>query len=156
MSLNGLNKVLRLGGAAPKVTSAQATIIPASALPEWVKVGSMSCYVSQSNGETHTVKIKTIEERKQTVLIVFEADKRIWKRVPFSGISKTGDGMLRPVWKAPAVAAPGCAPRPVDDVAEEIIDDDVVEVIDKASASSGAKADKKTSDKRDRSRSPRR
>lgn len=74
--------------------------IPAAALPDWVEVGMRLCYVSKSNANvTHHVKVKQIEERKQTVLVVFEMDKKVWKRVPFSEISRVGEGSLRPLWK---------------------------------------------------------
>merc|ERR1719440_1160042 len=48
---------------------------------------------------THHVIVKQIEERKQTALVVFEMDKKVWKRVPFQEISKIGEGALRPLWK---------------------------------------------------------
>merc|ERR1712187_873310 len=54
-----------------------------------------------------------IEERKQTVLIIFEHDKKIWKRVPFNEISRMGDGTLRPLWKPDPVVA-SCPSRPTD------------------------------------------
>merc|ERR1712176_1441968 len=41
-----------------------------------------------------------IEENRQTVTIFFEQDKKVWKKVPFAECTKTGEGTLRPVWKA--------------------------------------------------------
>lgn len=80
--------------------------LPAAALPDWVEVGHRLCYVSKTNSNvSHHVQVKKIEERRQTVLVTFEMDKKIWKRVPFSEISRMGDGSLRPLWKPePSVA----------------------------------------------------
>mmetsp|Transcript_1785 Transcript_1785/g.5262 ORF Transcript_1785/g.5262 Transcript_1785/m.5262 type:complete len:186 (-) Transcript_1785:197-754(-) len=156
--LANLNKVLRLsGGMGSTGGSAAKMTIPAGALPDWLKVGAVCVYMSQSRGDSHRVKIKAIEERKQTVLFTFEQDKRVWKRVPFSEIRKTGDGALRPVWKetpqiatcegppikatasiAPDGGGPGTeagpigpAPAPVaciEEIAAEAVSDDDVEV----------------------------
>merc|ERR1719215_2089163 len=142
--------------------------IPAAALPDWIQVGATCVYTSKSRGDSHRVKIKSIEERKQTILFTFEQDKRIWKRVAFQEISRTGDSVLRPVWKeAPQVAscagpppeaqaeieaskagnspAMGPAKRPGAEAAE-VSDEEVVE----AGSASKAKA---AGGKRDRSRS---
>merc|ERR1719482_1717221 len=112
--MDGLNRVLRHAGAKPTPTSSKGMIIPASALPDWIEVGATVCYVSKSNSSmTHHVKVKAIEERKQTVLVVFEMDKKVWKRVPFSEINKLGDGSLRPLWK-PEPVLMSCPQRPAD------------------------------------------
>lgn len=96
--LLGLNRALRLrSGQESQV--APATRRQAASLPEWLKPSSRCCYVSKSNGSTHSVKVKKIDERQQAVTIVFEQDPRTWKKVPFSECSKLGDGTLRPVWK---------------------------------------------------------
>eukprot|EP00971_Amphidinium_carterae_P323714 6433295-Amphidinium_carterae.2 len=96
----------------------------AKVLPDWVQENARMCYVSRSNGETHHVLVKKIEQRlscnlsamwswhwfrmvadiarHKMVLIVFEKDKKIWKRVPFKDIALLGDSVLKPLWTATA------------------------------------------------------
>eukprot|EP00927_Polykrikos_kofoidii_P050573 TRINITY_DN44468_c0_g1_i1.p1 TRINITY_DN44468_c0_g1~~TRINITY_DN44468_c0_g1_i1.p1 ORF type:complete len:207 (-),score=40.06 TRINITY_DN44468_c0_g1_i1:96-716(-) len=116
--MESINRALRLNAHRSSATAARLTL-PASALPDWVEVGHRLCYISRTNKNvTHYVKVSKIEERKQTVLVVFEMDKRVWKRVPFAEISKAGDGSLRPLWKPePSVAS--CPSRPAQFVAGE-------------------------------------
>eukprot|EP00929_Paragymnodinium_shiwhaense_P090393 TRINITY_DN50583_c0_g1_i1.p1 TRINITY_DN50583_c0_g1~~TRINITY_DN50583_c0_g1_i1.p1 ORF type:complete len:188 (+),score=48.96 TRINITY_DN50583_c0_g1_i1:110-673(+) len=97
--MDSINRALRVSqrSAATTVSRMQMT---AAMLPNWIEVGHTVCYVSKSSaGMTHHVKISKIEERKQTVLVVFESNQKVWKRIPFSEISKLGDGSLRPLWK---------------------------------------------------------
>jgi len=102
-----LNRTLRLGpGRTGQENHKAGEIrIPASALPSWLETGAKCCYVSKTRGDTHSVKVLKIDSKQQTVTIVFEQDRRTWKKVPFSECAKTGDGTLRPVWKAPEQVA---------------------------------------------------
>mmetsp|Transcript_93919 Transcript_93919/g.265658 ORF Transcript_93919/g.265658 Transcript_93919/m.265658 type:complete len:222 (+) Transcript_93919:47-712(+) len=105
--MEAINRVLRKPHLRQSGASSSSRLtIPAASLPSWVEVGHTVCYVSKTNSSvTHHVKIQKIEERQQSVLIRFEIDKKVWKRVPFSEISKLGDGSLRPLWKPePAVS----------------------------------------------------
>jgi len=68
-------------------------------LPDWVQVNARLCYVSKRDGQSHHVFVKKIEQRQQMVLIFFENDRRVWKRVPFAEVNKLGDGTLKPLWK---------------------------------------------------------
>mmetsp|Transcript_22729 Transcript_22729/g.34131 ORF Transcript_22729/g.34131 Transcript_22729/m.34131 type:complete len:178 (-) Transcript_22729:133-666(-) len=113
--LNNLNKVLRLGGQTGKAPSGGSTI-PTAALPEWLKEGAVCIYTSQSRGDSHRVKVKALEERKQTVLFTFEADKRVWKRVSYME-AKGGSGALRPAWKENLQVA-GCEGPPPEMLAQ--------------------------------------
>lgn len=104
-----LNNVLRFQRGQEKLFAAP-TRIPASTLPEWLRLGARCCYVSSSGG-MHNVRVQKVDEAKQTVIIIFEEDPRNGKKVPFAEITKSGDGTLRPVWKASQQAAT-CAPPP--------------------------------------------
>eukprot|EP00928_Gymnodinium_smaydae_P037268 TRINITY_DN258_c1_g1_i1.p1 TRINITY_DN258_c1_g1~~TRINITY_DN258_c1_g1_i1.p1 ORF type:complete len:658 (+),score=161.50 TRINITY_DN258_c1_g1_i1:78-1976(+) len=69
---------------------------PGPALPEWIGVGQKLEYVNKaSNGMTMDVQVEKVEEKKKTVLVTFEKDKKVTKRVPFSEIDASGDGTLR-------------------------------------------------------------
>lgn len=107
-----LNSVLRLrrGQETQKAAGISHARIPAAALPEWLKAGTRCCYVSKTRGDTHSVKVQKIDDRHQTVTIFFEQNRQIWKKVPFSECTKTGDGTLRPVWKAPPQVATCAGP----------------------------------------------
>lgn len=114
--LGRLNSVLRSNHLR---TSAKERNGLSARLPDWVEKGTSLVYVSRSNNSHHTVKVKAIEERKQAVVIVFESDKRIWKRIPFSQISTFGESLLQPLWKK--MDAPTVPNRPkgfVDEVVE--------------------------------------
>lgn len=96
-----LNTILKMNRGQENSFAAATTHarIPASALPAWMKIGARCCYVSKSSG-MHSVKVQKIDEKKQLVTVVFEADSNSGKQVPFHECSKTGDGTLRPVFKA--------------------------------------------------------
>lgn len=133
--MDRLNRVLRQAGRRATTPAAKLTL-PAAALPEWVEVGHRLCYVSKNNSSVpHHVTVKKIEERKQTVLVTFDVDKKIWKRVPFEDISKMGDGALRPVWK-PGTAVASVPKKPADFAKVEGSEDEVevVAVAGRASA----------------------
>lgn len=148
--LGRLNSVLRSNHLRTSAKERSGLSVGAQ-LPDWVERGTSLVYVSKSNNSHHTVKVKAIEERKQTVVIVFESDRRIWKRVPFAHISKIGDSVLQPLWKnmeSPTVPnrpkgfvddsagveqgpVLGPAPASVEDVAADSgDDDDKVEIVD--------------------------
>mmetsp|Transcript_124840 Transcript_124840/g.249293 ORF Transcript_124840/g.249293 Transcript_124840/m.249293 type:complete len:166 (+) Transcript_124840:84-581(+) len=116
----GVNRVLRSSHLSKKESKGQVVHV----LPDWVKVNSRLCYVSRSNGQVHHVLVKKIEERHQMVLIVFERDRKSWKRVPFSEIPRVGDGALRPLWKQ-SVQPQTVSNRPTDYV--ELDDNDPAE-----------------------------
>mmetsp|Transcript_22738 Transcript_22738/g.51912 ORF Transcript_22738/g.51912 Transcript_22738/m.51912 type:complete len:164 (-) Transcript_22738:115-606(-) len=107
----GVNRALRISHVKRKETPSAVHV-----LPDWVQENARMCYVSRSNGETHHVLVKKIEQRHKMVLIVFEKDKKIWKRVPFKDIALLGDSVLKPLWKQNAVAATVPA-KPADYVA---------------------------------------
>mmetsp|Transcript_19452 Transcript_19452/g.35262 ORF Transcript_19452/g.35262 Transcript_19452/m.35262 type:complete len:171 (+) Transcript_19452:61-573(+) len=96
----GVNRALRISHVKRKETPSAVHV-----LPDWVQENARLAYVSRSNGETHHVLVKKIEQRHKMVLIVFEQDKKIWKRVPFKDITLLGDGALKPLWKQNAVTA---------------------------------------------------
>mmetsp|Transcript_61714 Transcript_61714/g.191124 ORF Transcript_61714/g.191124 Transcript_61714/m.191124 type:complete len:263 (-) Transcript_61714:10-798(-) len=114
-----LNNILRMnrGQESSFAAESQHVKIPASALPQWLKPASRCCYVSKTTGAMHNVKVQKIDERSQTVTVVFEADAKNGKKVPFAECSKMGDGTLRPVWKANQQVA-GPAPAPAGTKAE--------------------------------------
>jgi len=132
----GLNRALSFSRA-PLGQQAKVSK-PAAALPSWVKKGNTLVYLSKSKrGGSHRVIVKAVEEPKQAVLIFFEQDQKVWKRVPFSEISCMEDSTLRPVWKQaqpaaqgpqPMVAAPavGCENKSAN--VDVLDDDDVAEV----------------------------
>mmetsp|Transcript_12096 Transcript_12096/g.37852 ORF Transcript_12096/g.37852 Transcript_12096/m.37852 type:complete len:161 (-) Transcript_12096:194-676(-) len=113
----GVNRALRISHL-PK-TETKSLVQP---LPEWVKVNARLCYVSKSNGQSHHVLVKKVEERQKMVVIIFEQNRKTWKRVPFSEIAKLGDGTLRPLWKQSAAPTVANKPRDyieIDDAEEE-------------------------------------
>ncbi|CAJ1451038.1 unnamed protein product [Effrenium voratum] len=73
-------------------------------LPDWCEKGTNLVYISKSNGQAHTVQVEKIEERQQMVVIRFDSNRKVWKRVPFIEVRKFGDGTLRPLWKKTEVA----------------------------------------------------
>mmetsp|Transcript_82160 Transcript_82160/g.190787 ORF Transcript_82160/g.190787 Transcript_82160/m.190787 type:complete len:236 (+) Transcript_82160:76-783(+) len=113
-----LNNILRMkrGQESAVAAESQHVRIPASSLPQWLKLGAKCCYMSKTTGGMHTVKVQKIDERQQMVTVVFEQDKKNGKKVPFAECSKMGDGTLRPVWKASTqqvvAAAPTAAQAP--------------------------------------------
>eukprot|EP00928_Gymnodinium_smaydae_P099623 TRINITY_DN9561_c0_g1_i2.p1 TRINITY_DN9561_c0_g1~~TRINITY_DN9561_c0_g1_i2.p1 ORF type:complete len:244 (-),score=56.66 TRINITY_DN9561_c0_g1_i2:155-799(-) len=119
--MESINRALRLNPHRSSHT-ADKLRLPAASLPDWVEVGHVLCYVSRSNNSvTHHVKVQKIEERKQTVLVTFEMDKKVWKRVPFSEISRLGDGSLRPMWKPePTVASCSRPEGPAAEAEDEV------------------------------------
>lgn len=115
MSFQGLNRdLLRLNNVLRTRTGQEnrfaaegkAARIPAAALPEWLRTGARCCYVSKSTGGMHKVKVQKVDEKQQTVTVVFEQDQKNGKKVPFSECSKLGDGTLRPVFTDAQQAAP--------------------------------------------------
>jgi len=85
-------------------------------LPHWVEKGTNLVYISKTKGDAHSVRVEKIEDRKQMVVIRFEQDHRIWKRVPFAEIRKFGDGTLRPLWKKSEVATVPQKPKDFVDI----------------------------------------
>mmetsp|Transcript_12283 Transcript_12283/g.28720 ORF Transcript_12283/g.28720 Transcript_12283/m.28720 type:complete len:172 (-) Transcript_12283:31-546(-) len=117
----GVNRALRISGGKRKETESSVHV-----LPDWVQENARLVYVSRSNGESHHVLVKKIEQRHKMVFIVFEKDKKVWKRVPFKEITMMGDGALKPLWKQNIVAAT-VPEKPADFVAisdEEDVDAD--------------------------------
>merc|ERR1719237_372743 len=106
--MDRLNRVLR---AQVRQPSGPSSLI-AVKLPDWCAQGCSLVYISRSNGQAHNVHVEKCEERKQMVLIRFESDRRIWKRVPYTEVKKFGDGILRPLWKKSEV--PTVPLKPVD------------------------------------------
>eukprot|EP00931_Biecheleriopsis_adriatica_P061678 TRINITY_DN3709_c0_g1_i2.p1 TRINITY_DN3709_c0_g1~~TRINITY_DN3709_c0_g1_i2.p1 ORF type:complete len:168 (-),score=45.39 TRINITY_DN3709_c0_g1_i2:98-601(-) len=99
--MQAINRVLR--AQAPPQRGSTKMTIPV-VLPDWCEKGTSLVYISKSNGAAHTVKVEKIEERQQMVVIRFESDRKIWKRVPFMEVKRFGDGTLRPLWKKTEVA----------------------------------------------------
>eukprot|EP00929_Paragymnodinium_shiwhaense_P090394 TRINITY_DN50583_c0_g1_i3.p1 TRINITY_DN50583_c0_g1~~TRINITY_DN50583_c0_g1_i3.p1 ORF type:complete len:178 (+),score=49.43 TRINITY_DN50583_c0_g1_i3:110-643(+) len=63
------------------------------------------------------------------VLVVFESNQKVWKRIPFSEISKLGDGSLRPLWKPePVMSTVPSKPSGPPAEGEAAADGDDVEV----------------------------
>jgi len=118
--MDRLNRVLR-AQVRPQSIAAGLTAVK---LPDWCEQGASLVYISRSNGQAHNVVVSACEERKQTVLIKFEADRRIWKRVPYTEVKKFGDGTLRPLWKKMEVATVPSKPSDYveaeDEAAEEV------------------------------------
>lgn len=90
-------------------------------LPDWVAIGTNLDYISRSRGDVHSVRVEKIEDRKQMVVIRFTADRKVWKRVPFAEIKKSGDGTLRPLWKKTEIAT---VPRKPADFVDTINSED--------------------------------
>ena len=55
-----------------------------------VTVGSSLNYVSKSNGSIHAVTVEKIEEQMFMVMIRFEEDRKVWKRVPYGEVDPLG------------------------------------------------------------------
>lgn len=115
--MNAINRVLRNQSRAPSFPNRAARV--ALPLPDWVEKGTTLVYISKSKGDAHSVRVEKIEDRKQCVVIRFEADHRVWKRVPFAEIKKFGDGTLRPLWKKTEVATVPERPKDFVDVPDE-------------------------------------
>merc|ERR1740123_594017 len=109
--MNAINRVLRNQSRAPTYNNSLPKSRVLLPLPDWVEKGTSLVYISKSNGAAHSVRVDKIEDRKQTVLIRFEADHKVWKRVPFAEIKKFGDGTLRPLWKKTEVATVPMRPK---------------------------------------------
>lgn len=112
-----LNQTLRLRHERTGQESRQAAElsrrVPASSLPAWLRAGERCCYVSQSRGDSHSVQVKRIDGKEQTVTIVFESDGKTWKKVRFADLGgKMGDGALRPVFKGPEQVSTVAGPPP--------------------------------------------
>mmetsp|Transcript_34055 Transcript_34055/g.90738 ORF Transcript_34055/g.90738 Transcript_34055/m.90738 type:complete len:157 (-) Transcript_34055:189-659(-) len=90
----GVNRALRISHVKQTETKSMVQV-----LPDWVKLNARLCYVSRRNGQSHHVFVKKIEQRRKVVLITFEQDPKVWKRIAFNDIKKLGDGALRPLWK---------------------------------------------------------
>ncbi|CAE8597652.1 unnamed protein product [Polarella glacialis] len=104
--MQAINRVLRQHKAPPPGSSHRSSI-PVQ-LPNWCTPETSCVYISKSNGQAHNVKVEKCEDRHQTVLVRFEADRKVWKRVPYVEVKKFGDGTLRPLWKKTEVpTAPG-------------------------------------------------
>ena len=73
-------------------------------------------YISKSNGQAHTVTVEKIEERQQMVVIRFDSNRKVWKRIPFVEVRKFGDGTLRPLWKKTEVSTVPERPKNFVDV----------------------------------------
>lgn len=118
--MDSVNRLLRLNS--QRGERRDAMKITAKMLPEWIEVGNRLLYASKSNpSNSQHVKVTKIEEARQAVLVVFEVNKKIWKRVPFAEISKFGDGSLRPLWKKSEAEQPmlSCPERPQGDELED-------------------------------------
>merc|ERR1719502_961877 len=53
------------------------------------------------------------------VVIRFEADRKIWKRVPYMEVKRFGDGTLRPLWKKTEVATVPSRPSNFVDIEDD-------------------------------------
>ncbi|CAJ1328483.1 unnamed protein product [Effrenium voratum] len=98
--MQAINRVLRQNA---RPSSSSRSAIPI-VLPDWCEKGTNLVYISKSNGQAHTVQVEKIEERQQMVVIRFDSNRKVWKRVPFIEVRKFGDGTLRPLWKKTEVA----------------------------------------------------
>eukprot|EP00438_Fugacium_kawagutii_P036343 Skav232456 [mRNA] locus=scaffold75:39528:44275:- [translate_table: standard] len=98
--MQAINRVLRQG---VRPSSSSRSAIPI-VLPDWCEKGTSLVYISKSNGQAHTVTVEKIEDRQQMVVIRFDSNRKVWKRVPFIEVRKFGDGTLRPLWKKTEVA----------------------------------------------------
>ncbi|CAL1137667.1 unnamed protein product [Cladocopium goreaui] len=110
--MQAINRVLRQG---VRPSSSSRSTIPI-VLPDWCEKGTSLVYISKSNGQAHTVTVEKIEERQQMVVIRFDSNRKVWKRVPFVEVRKFGDGTLRPLWKKTEVSTVPERPKNYVDV----------------------------------------
>ncbi|CAK8995380.1 unnamed protein product [Durusdinium trenchii] len=114
--MQAINRVLRQG---VRPSSSSRSAIPI-VLPDWCEKGTSLVYISKSNGQAHTVTVEKIEERQQMVVIRFDSNRKVWKRVPFMEVRKFGDGTLRPLWKKTEVSTVPERPKNFVDVDDQV------------------------------------
>ncbi|CAE7664096.1 unnamed protein product [Symbiodinium pilosum] len=64
------------------------------------------------------------------VVIRFDSNRKIWKRVPFVEVRKFGDGTLRPLWKKTEVATVPERPKDFVDIDDDEASADNAPVVD--------------------------